>query len=73
MNKHDADCLRRRAEMASSYLCTCGLTDAEVRAAKPAGYKCLTCGVLSVDPGGNCPHDAFQPLWPVGVPCGRRP
>lgn len=31
-NKHDAGCLRRRADPLKRFLCTCGLTDAEVAA-----------------------------------------
>ncbi len=32
---------------------------------KPAGYLCNQCGKISHDPGGNCGHDAAEPLCPV--------
>lgn len=34
LNKHDAECLRRKVEMGWTYLCACDLTDAEIEKAR---------------------------------------
>jgi hypothetical protein len=30
-SKHDSDCMRRKAELQWQYICTCGLSDDQVR------------------------------------------
>lgn len=50
--KHDADCIRRKAETGWQYICTCRMTDAEV---SDAVAKCDSCDELPPDlPFPNC-------------------
>lgn len=62
MSKHDTDCQRRRDTARPQYrhLCTCGLTDTQVQAAKAAALQTAIAKRSAVQAHGRNGHDGEE-------------